>query len=164
MARHWQAVVALWLAGAVPWALGAYAVYFESAQYTGLGLVESYQGFQVGSNVGNVLWFVLWTGLSALSCWFLSRRTSRPTTLPKMIASVLFCYTVPALLVFLPDAAMGFAVSHVRAFTDATAPHSSVVDALLLSGGAALLAALAISLGEAMYRSQRRTRDAPVGR
>jgi hypothetical protein len=81
-----------------------------------------------------------------------------------MIASVLFCYTVPALLVFLPDAAMGFAVSHVRAFTDATASHSSVVDALFLSGGAALLAALAISLGEAMYRSQRRTRDAPVGR
>ncbi|WIV29203.1 MULTISPECIES: hypothetical protein [unclassified Paenarthrobacter] len=164
MARHWPAVAALWLAGAVPWALGAYAVYIESPQYTGLGLVESYQGFQVGSNVGNVLWFVLWTGLSALFCWFLSRRTSRPTTLPKMIAFVLFCYTVPALLVFLPEAAMGFAVSHVRAFTDATAPHSSVVDALLLSGGAALLAALAISLGEAMYRSQRRTRDAPVGR
>jgi hypothetical protein len=107
MARHWQTVAALWLAGAAPWTLGAYAVYIVSAQYTGLGLVESYQGFQVGSNVGNVLWFVLWTGISALTCWFLSRRTSRPTTLPKMIASVLLCYAVPALLVFLPDAAMG---------------------------------------------------------
>ncbi|UKA52170.1 hypothetical protein LFT48_21670 (plasmid) [Arthrobacter sp. FW305-123] len=163
MARRWPAVAALWVAGAVPWALGFYAVYIVSAQYTGLGLVESYQGFQAGSNVGNVLWFVLWTGASALTCWFLSARASRRATLPKMIASVLLCYAVPAVLVFLPDAAMGFAVSHVRAFTDATAPHSSVVDALFLSGVIAFLCALTTFLGDATYRHQRRTRDTVVG-
>lgn len=91
MARHWPAVTALWLAGSFPCALGACAVYIVSAQYTGLGLVESYQGFQVGSNVGNGLWFVLWTGISALTCWLLSRRTSRSMTLPKWTASVLLC-------------------------------------------------------------------------
>lgn len=67
------------------------------------------------------------------------------------------------MLVFLPDVAMGFAVSHVRAFTDATAPHSVVVDALVLSGGTALLYALVVSFGESMYRRQRRTKDANVG-
>lgn len=111
MAQHWTAVAALWFAGSVPWALGAYAVYIESPQYTGLGLVESYQGFQAGSHVGNVLWFVLWTGTSALFCWFLCRRTRKNRALPTIIAPVLFCYAVPALLVFLPDAVMGFAVS-----------------------------------------------------
>ncbi len=163
MSRRWPAVAALWLTGAVPWALGAHAVYIVSAQYTGLGLGESYQGFQVGSNVGNVLWFVLWTGISALTCWFLSRRISGPATLLSRIASVLLCYAVPALLVFLPDAAMGFAVSHVRAFTDATAPHSSVVDALVLSGGIALLCALVVSFADSMFRRQRRMRDALLG-
>ena len=100
MERHWPAAATWWFAGAVPWALGAYAVYIASAQYTGLGLVESYQGFQVGSNVGNVLWFVLWIGISAFTCWFLSVRTGRPSTLSKVTASVLLCDAVPALLVF----------------------------------------------------------------
>ncbi|MBE4720381.1 hypothetical protein DAD99_20225 [Pseudarthrobacter sp. AB1] len=61
-------MAALWLAAAVPWLLGAYSVYIVSAQYTGLGLIESYLAFQDGSNVGNVLWFVLWTGISLAVC------------------------------------------------------------------------------------------------
>ena len=56
----------------------------------------------------------------------------------------LYAYSIPAVLLFMPDAAMGFAVSHVRAFTDGSAPHSVMVDFLVLSGVAAALLALVL--------------------
>ncbi|RAX43990.1 hypothetical protein DQ354_17795 [Arthrobacter sp. AQ5-06] len=105
------------------------------------------------------MWFVLWTCISLAVCWYLTRRASGSLEAERTIASVLYCYAIPAVLLFLPDAAMGFAVSHVRAFTDEMAPHSTVVDFLVLSGGVALACALLLSLTGALRRRHRRIRQ-----
>jgi hypothetical protein len=55
MRRIRPAVTAIALAAVIPRLLGVYGVFFVSAQYTGLGLFESYRAFQSGSNVGNVV-------------------------------------------------------------------------------------------------------------
>ncbi|UWX95799.1 hypothetical protein N2K95_08790 [Arthrobacter zhaoxinii] len=130
-----------WLAAGVPWIFGLYLVYVVSAQYTGLGLLDSYAAFQGGSHLGNTVWLVLWTGITFISCWFLAIKAGSARGRSKAISFILYAYSIPAVLLFMPDAAMGFAVSHVRAFTDGSAPHSVMVDLLVLSGvGAALLA------------------------
>ncbi|MCP1412497.1 hypothetical protein J3D46_001763 [Paenarthrobacter sp. A20] len=128
-----------------PWALGSYAVYVTSAQFSGLGIFESYRAFEAGSNLGNALWFLLWTGISAAVCWFLVRRPG-PIGAVQSGCHALYCYGTPAALLVFPDAAMGFAVSHVRAFTDDTVLHSPVVEFLVVSGMGALACAFVMSL------------------
>ncbi|MFI2564397.1 hypothetical protein [Paenarthrobacter sp. NPDC018779] len=135
--------VILFGASLIPWALGCFAVYVTSAQFSGLGIVESYRTFEVGSNIGNALWFVSWTGISAAVCWLLARRNDPGAV--RSTSFVLYCYGTPAALLILPDAAMSFAVSHVRAFTDDTALHSPVVEFLVVSGVGALVCAVALS-------------------
>ncbi|MFJ4027136.1 hypothetical protein ACIPWF_08425 [Paenarthrobacter sp. NPDC089989] len=131
-------------ASLIPWVLGCFAVYVTSAQFSGLGIVESYRAFEVGSNIGNALWFVSWTGVSAAVCWLLARKNDAGAV--RSASFVLYCYGTPAALLILPDAAMSFAVSHVRAFTDDTALHSPVVEFLVVSGVGALVCAVALSV------------------
>ena len=133
-----------WLAAGVPWIFGFYLVYVVSVQYTGLGLLDSYAALQGGSHLGNAVWFVLWTGISVISCWFLAIKAGSTRERVKAISLTLYAYSIPAVLLSMPDAAMGFAVSHVRAFTDGSAPHSAMVDFLVLSGIAAALLALVL--------------------
>ncbi len=144
-------------AAALPLVLGTYAVFVVSAQYAGLGLVGSYRAFQGGSNVGNVVSFVVWWGLSALTCLVLVHlvRRREPLNFAKAAALVLAAYGVPAVLSLLPDTAMGFAVSHVRAFTDETVLHSGIATFLVVSG-AASLAAAAVLFGVGMFQASRR--------
>lgn len=135
-------VAPIFAAALVSWGLGAYAVYVVTAQYTGLGLWESYSAFQGGSNFGNVLWFVIWSGTTCISSWWLARDSKKSLEQKKTVPYVLLAYAVPSLVVLLPDAAMGFAVSHVRAFNDETYPHSEIVEFLTQSGIVALAGAL----------------------
>lgn len=130
----------------VPWALGGWAVFITTAQYTGLGLFESYTAFQGGSNVGNGLWFALWTAASVLVCGILFRSITADVGVIQLSYCTMYCYGTPATLLLLPDAAMSFSVSHVRAFTDSTALHSPVVEFLVISGSAALVFAAVLSL------------------
>ncbi len=133
-------------AAAIPWILGAYAVFFVSAQYTGLGLFESYVAFQGGSNLGNVIWFVVWSGTTGMVCWTLVRRIARSFDARKVAPFVLFAYAVPSMLLIFPDTAMGFAVSHVRAFADGAAPHSPIALFLFQSGTVGLIVAVVLSV------------------
>ncbi|WP_441414782.1 hypothetical protein [Arthrobacter sp. 2MCAF14] len=55
---------------------------------------------------------------------------------------MLFAYAVPSVLLIFPDTAMGFAVSHIRAFPDDTVPHSRLAMFLIQSGMLALIVAL----------------------
>lgn len=139
-----------------PWALGSFAVYVTSAQYSGLGIFESYQAFESGSHLGNVLWFLIWTGASAAVCRYLVRKPSAIGAI-QLASRALFCYGAPAALLVFPDTAMGFAVSHVRAFTDDTVLHSPVVEFLVISGLGALACAFLMSL---VFRVRRRRRAA----
>ena len=159
MPRH--AIPKWFLLGAtlIPWALGSFAVFVTSAQFSGLGMVESYLAFEVGSNIGNALWFVSWTGVSAAVCWLLARRND--TEAVRSASFVLYCYGTPAALLIFPDAAMSFAVSHVRAFTDDTALHSPVVEFLVASGAGALVCAGVISVCSGI-RKRRGPSSAPV--
>lgn len=141
-------------AALVPWALGSFAVYVTSAQYSGLGIFESYRAFEPGSNLGNVLWFLLWTGVSAAVCWLLVRKPGSLGAI-QPASRALYCYGTPAALLVFPDAAMGFAVSHVRAFTDDTALHSPVVEFLVISGMGALACASVMTLVSRMKRTLR---------
>lgn len=89
----------------LPWALGSFAVYVTSAQYSGLGIFESYRAFEAGSNLGNALWFLLWTGISAAVCWFLVRKPG-PVGAIQSASHALYCYGTPSALLVFPDAAM----------------------------------------------------------
>ena len=151
---------AIVLACVIPWLLGAHAVFIESAQHTGLGLFESYAAFQAGSNLGHVIWFTLWSGMSATTCSVLMRRTGLSASALRMAVFVLIAYAVPAVLLIFPEAAMGFAVSHVRTFTDETVPYSRLALFLIQSGSAALV--LAATLSVARYASaQKHGKEAP---
>lgn len=100
--RMRAAVMTIAFAAAIPWILGAYAVFFVSAQYTGLGLFESYVTFQGGSNLGNVIWFVVWSGTTGMVCWALVRRIARSFDARKVAPFVLFAYAVPSMLLIFP--------------------------------------------------------------
>lgn len=143
-------------AALIPWALGSFAVYVTSAQYSGLGIFESYGAFEGGSNLGNILWFLVWTGVSAAVCWFLVRKPGAIGVI-QPVSRALYCYGTPAALLVFPDAAMGFAISHVRAFTDDTALHSPLVEFLVISGVGALACASLMSL---VFRKERPQRTA----
>jgi hypothetical protein len=144
-------------AALLSWALGGYAVYVTSAQFSGRGVAESYAAFEAGSNLGNVLWFLLWTGASAVACWILVRKAGPGAV--RAVSYTLYGYGTPATLLVFPDAAMSFAVSHVRASTDSTAPHSSVVEVLVISGGVAVVCAALLSLAISI---RERHRPAPT--
>lgn len=140
------AATALVLAAVIPWSLGVYAVFFESAQYTGQGLFDSYVAFQGGSNLGNVIWFVVWSGTTGVVCWTLVRRIARSFDARKAARFVLFAYVVPSMLLIFPDTAMGFAVSHVRAFANGAVPHSPLALFLFQSGTLGLILAVVLSV------------------
>ncbi|MBP2412987.1 hypothetical protein JOF48_001786 [Arthrobacter stackebrandtii] len=129
---------------AIPLAVGSYEVFVVTAQYTGLGFVESYRAFQGGSHLGNVISAVTWYGAGVLTCLWLLRGTARSGTLSwwRVAGMLLLAYGIPSLLVIYPDATMGFAVSHVRAFAADAAPHSQVLTALAGSGLLATAASL----------------------
>ncbi len=147
------------LAALVPWLLGFYAVFFVSAQYTGLGLSESYLTFQGGSNLGNVIWFGVWTGSTATISWVLVRRIGRFPSARRVAAFTLIAYAVPALLLIFPVTTMGFAVAHVRAFTNEQTPYSTLALFLVQSGTVAL--ALGTILSAADYVLGRKSRALP---
>ncbi|MEZ2388345.1 hypothetical protein AB6813_02135 [bacterium RCC_150] len=130
----------------IPWLLGVYAVFFISAQYTGLELLDSYLAFQGGSNLGNLIWFSLWSGASSMVCLFLVRRIR---TVPNMRCAphyILLAYAVPAMLLVFPDTSMGFAVSHVREFPDGMAPYSALALLLIESGTVAFAAGIILAV------------------
>jgi len=156
MGRIRPAGTAISLAAVIPWLLGVYGVFFVSAQYTGLGLFGSYRAFQSGSNVGNVVSFVVWSGMAGISCWTLVRNIRRTSDARKVAPFMLFAYAVPSMLVLYPDTAMGFAVSHVRAFTDDTVPHSGLVSFLIQSGSLALVAAVILTVANYVSARERR--------
>jgi hypothetical protein len=79
------------------------------------------------------------TALTAMSSWWLSRKISTSDR-GKVVPFVLISHAIPSLVVLLPDAAMGFAVAHVRASTDENAPHSEIVKFLAQTGSFALTA------------------------
>lgn len=154
-----SAATALVLAAAIPWILGAYAVFFVSAQYTGSGLFESYMAFQGGSNLGNVIWFVVWSGTTGMVCWTLVLRIARSFDARKVAPFVLFAYAVPSMMLIFPDTAMGFAVSHVRAFADGAAPHSPLALFLFQSGTLGLIVAVVLSV---IHRVSSRRKRVPA--
>lgn len=147
---------AIFLAAAIPWLLGLYAVFFVSAQYTGLGLVESYLAFQGGSSPGNAISFGAWSGATGTACWLLVRRIGRYSNARIVASSILFAYAAPAALLIFPDAAIGFVVSHVRAFEGENAPYSAVALSLIQSGAVALV--LGAMPAVANYLSARKAR------
>lgn len=141
------------VASAIPIFAGAYAVLVTSAQYTGLGLVSSYGSFQAGSILGIVISILVWSCATIVCCWSLIRRVAggnRITAL-SVSAGALSAYAVPAVFVLYPDTAMGFAVSHVKAFTDETVPHSDIVDLLFRSGLVAAALAAAFAVGSLVH-------------
>ena len=138
---------AIVLSCVIPWISGSYAVFIESAQHTGLGLLESYAAFQAGSNLGNAIWFTLWSGMSATTCWILIRRLVLSPSAPRITVFILIAYAVPAALLIFPETAMGFAVSHVRIFTDEAVPYSRLALFLIQSGAAALAIAAILLIG-----------------
>lgn len=93
---------AIALAAVIPWTLGAYAVFIVSAQYTGLGLFESYAAFQGGSTLGNVIWFLTWSGMTGTVCWTLARRIGRSFDARMVAPFILFAYAVPSMLLISP--------------------------------------------------------------
>lgn len=146
MRRIRPAGTAIALAAVIPWLLGAYAVFFDSVQYAGLGIFESYLAFQGGSNLGNVIWFVVWSGTTGIVCWMLVRRFGRSFDARRVALFMLFADAVPSMLPIFPDTAMGFAVSHVRAFADDAVPHSPVAMFLIQSGTLARIFAVILSV------------------
>lgn len=145
------------LAAVIPWLLGFYAVFIVTARFTGLGLFESYFAFQSGSNLGNAVWFGAWSIVSGGVCWALVRRLSRRSNARTMFALGLTAYGVPAALLIFPDTAMGFAVSHVRVFSNEPVPYSGLSLLLIQTGAASLVLAAILTVGNCISTQKRRT-------
>ncbi|MDQ4502944.1 hypothetical protein RBS12_11555 [Sinomonas sp. ASV322] len=133
--------------------LGVYGAFVVTAQYSGLGLVESYLSFQDGSNIGNATALLFLTGITAGACSVLIRHLKRHYRRLKATYSLLFAFAAPSVAVFYPDAVVGAAVEHIKD----NSRHSDLLMVLIVSGGLALLVAtflLAIDLGFRLWKQR----------
>ena len=82
----------VWAAAGVSWLIGFVSIFLIAPTNSGMGIVDSYVLFQVGSNFGNVLALVFWSCTALLAGWLLSRRAG-----PAWIHAFL-AYGVPAVI------------------------------------------------------------------
>lgn len=97
----------VWSAAGVAWLIGFVSNFLIAPTNSGMGLGDSYASFQSGSNLGNVLALVLFSG-AALLTGRLSSRRSGPISVRALVA-----YGVPAVFSLYPSAVVSNAVAHV---------------------------------------------------
>jgi hypothetical protein len=141
----------VWIAAAVAWLLGFVSNFLIAPTNTGMGVMDSYASFHIGSNFGNAMALVIWSCAALLSVWLASRWSE--TTWVR----VLVAYGVPAVVSLYPSAVISNAVAHVVAVKDSLFYHDWLAWPLMLSGLMALVVAL---LGGVLQRHW--TRNHPM--
>ena len=126
----------VWSAAGVAWLIGFVSNFLIAPTNSGMGLWESYASFHSGSNFGNALALVLFSGAALLSVG-LPSRWSGPISVRAFVA-----YGVPAVFSLYPSAVVSNAVAHVVAVEDGFEYHDWLARPLLVSGFVALAAAL----------------------
>lgn len=126
----------VWSAAGMAWLIGFVSNFLIAPINSGMGLGDSYASFQSGSNFGNVLALVLFSGAALLSGG-VSSRWSGPISVRALVA-----YGVPAVFSLYPAAVVSNAVAHVVAVEDGFEYHDWLARPLLMSGFVALAAAL----------------------
>ena len=138
----------VWAAAGVSWLIGFVSVFLIAPTNSGLGIVDSYARFQVGSNFGNVLALVFWSCMALLPGWLLSRRAG-----PAWIQAFL-AYGVPAVISLFPAVVVSNAVAHVVAVDDAFIYRDWLAGPLVISGLVAITIAIVGSLWSRSRMSQ----------
>ncbi|MFP3463526.1 hypothetical protein R5O87_22030 [Arthrobacter globiformis] len=145
----------VWSAVAVAWLIGFISNFMVAPTNTGMGVVDSYASFQTGSNFGNGLALVIWSGVTLLSVWLAQRWAA-----PKW-ATIFGAYGLTAIVSLYPSAVISNAVAHVVALEDSSVYHDWLAWPLVLSGLVAVIVAL---VGVGLHpdgkrnRAQRRVR------
>ena len=137
------------VSGGVPWLIGFVSIFLIAPTNTGVGTWASYALFQTGSNFGNILALVLWSGAALTSGWLCLRSSAR------ISVRALCLYGVTAVLSLYPAAVVSNAVSHVVAIEDTVVYRDGVAGPLTFSG----LVALAAALGLAILTRRREPQD-----
>ncbi len=130
----------VWAAAVVSWLIGFVSIFLIAPTNSGMGIVDSYVLFQVGSNFGNVLALVFWSCTVLLAGWLLPRRAG-----PAWIHAFL-AYGVPAVFSLFPAVVVSNAVAHVVAVDDTFVYRDWLAGPLVISGLVAITIAIVGSL------------------
>lgn len=136
----------VWAAVCIAWIVGVISNFLVAPTNTRMNLADSYSAFQTGSNVGNVVALLLWSGASFWTGLYFSW-SQGPVT-----ARVLAAFGMTAVLSLYPASVVSAAVGHVVPIEDDFVYQDWLARPLLAVGVAALAAAAVILIVHARRR------------
>lgn len=122
----------VWAATSISWVIGFASIFLVAPTNSGVGVMEAYALFQPGSNFGNALAFLCWSGAALITGWLQSRRPGR------ILIRMAIAFGVPAVFSLFPAAVVSNAIAHAVAVEDGFVYHDWLAGPLVVSGVVAL--------------------------